>query len=44
MITLGTTSGIQCLASLTMTAMVRAMQRCPAAPMAAPTSWLIVYS
>ena len=33
-----TTSGIQCLASLTTTAVVRAMQRCQAAPKAAPTS------
>jgi hypothetical protein len=38
------TSGIQCLASPTTTAVVRAMQRCPATPKAAPTSWLIVYS
>ncbi len=38
------TSGIQCLASPITTAVVRAMQRCPAAPKAAPTSWLIVYS
>jgi hypothetical protein len=37
-------SGIQCLASPTTTAVVRAMQRCPAAPKAALTSWLIVYS
>ncbi len=38
------TSCIYCLASPTTTAVVRAMQRCPAAPKAAPTSWLIVYS
>ncbi len=37
------TSGIQCLASPITTAVVMAMQRCPATPKAAPTSWLIVY-
>lgn len=39
-----TSSGSHFLASPTRMAVERAMQRCPAAPNAAPTSWLRVFS